>query len=419
MIYIYQILGDIKLYNPSKFIIKYNEAEILNNLDDKNRYELLLSSIFIYKNLKSTENKKIIFLRPISLDLDNETISSYIEQNFLSTKDYEIVDIPSYGMYGNKTYDYYPNEILLSIFIDMVERISIDDKIFIDVNTGLNEYVTLLIAATTYLMVTLSLKNIRDEKILEVYEIISDPMVKKTTNYTSLFIQKINRKIFFSLPYTSEMKISPLIEADSNNKSNFENKFAYKKYYKKIITELTIIFNTIMFNALPFISTLEDTINDDKYSLLLNAINEIIKHFKEVLYIKDNREIKVKDVYRLINFIMDLEFYQGLIDLLKDKLDDVTNLDKLSNMGEKIYKNKFINLPSNYEFLKRDIGAYENDLDSHEEKDIKSNGNAIGSAKRNFFAHSGMDFNSCKICDRRIIYDLHKIDERKKWLLNP
>lgn len=419
MIYIYQILGDIRTYKPSKFIIKDNEAEILDNLDDENTYELLLSSIFISKKIKNTENKKIIFLKPISLDLDNETIGSYIEQNFLSTKDYEIVDIPSYGMYGDKTYDYYPNEILLSIFIDMVERISIDDKIFIDINTGLNEYVTLLIAATTYLMVTLGLKNIRDEKILDVYEIISDPMVRKTTNYTSLFIQKINRKIFFSLPYTGEMKISKLIKVDCNCKSNFENKFEYKRYYRKIIADLTIIFNTVMFNALPFISTLEDAINDDKYSLLSNAINEIIKNFKDVLYNIDNREIKVKDVYRLINFIMDLEFYQGLIDLLKDKLDDVTNVDKLSNVGEKIYKNKFINLPTNYEFLKRDIGAYENDLDSHKEKDIKSNGNAIGSGKRNFFAHSGMDFNSCKISNKRIIYDLHKKDERKKWLLNP
>jgi len=414
MIYIYQILGNMKSYHTNIFAIKDSDEK--NDLDIENTFESLLSSIFIYKNLKNREGKKIIFLKPISLGLDNKMIDSYL-QKYITSKDYEIVDMPAYGMYKDKIYDYYPNEILLSIFIDMIKRINIDDEIFIDINTGLNEYVTLLIAAASYLIVALSLKNIKEEKTLNIYQIISDPMVEKTKNYTSLFIQKLNRKIFFSLPYSNEMKISSLIYASSDNKRIFENKFDYKKDYKEIIENLTIIFNAIRFNTLPFISNLKNSISDDK-NLLPEIIDEIIRNFKDVLIYNDKREIKVKNVYELINFIMALEFYQGLIELLEDKLNDIANLDMLGNIAEKIYKNQFINLPANYEFLKRDIDNYENDLNDYKGKNTKSN-NKRGSGKRNFFAHSGMDINSYKICNKRIIYCPEKIEERKKWLLKP
>jgi len=364
MIYIYQVLGNPDSYRPTKFVVDPDHDEY--GIDRKTPSETLLSSIFVFKNIKYKENIKIILLRPMSLNAGVKEIKLKLDGYLTFDKDYEIVDIPAYGIYNGKNYDYTPDEILLAIFIDMIKRINIDDKLFIDINTGVNEYVTLLIEATAYLIVTLSLKNIRDEKILDTYQIISEPIAGNQKEEMSIFIQKMRRKIFFSLPYDNkngEITISRFIDADKDDKKGFfESDPSDKEYYgkyRRIINNLTVIFNSIRFNALPFISNFNDIINDIEYESLSEVEEQILNKFSSILHYRDNRKIKVKDVHNLINFIMALKFYQGLINLLKDKLEDLKDLDKLYNIGEEIYKNQFIDLPANYEFLKRDLDNYE------------------------------------------------------------
>jgi hypothetical protein len=228
--------------------------------------------------------------------------------------------------------------------------------------------------------------------------------------------------VFFSLPYEENVfQLGPLVDCKDRDstycKKEFNGRFSCKKHYNGSINNLKILYNAIKLNTLPFISELQELISEKYKKLLCGMINELITQLNKILA-DENRDAKINNVYTVISFMMDLKFYQGLIDLLQPIVTDMTSLEKLSGIGEKIYHNNIINLHSNLAFLQRDItdlinkGDY-NTFKSDNEKSPRSN-----SSKRNFFAHSGMDISSCSVSNNKIVYKPGEREVRKKWLLN-
>lgn len=414
MIHIYQVLGNLARYHKNEYKIE-NKAEELSLVSGNSIS--FLSSVDLFKRIGS-KDKKIIFLKPKSLgDVDMHQFTNGIHDNY-----YEVVEIPSFGVMNNRNYDYYPPEILLSIFLDMIGRVKIDDTLFIDTSTGLNEYVISMISALDYAMVTSALNNIDKEKAITAYTVTSTPIFGNMTGNATLFIDRYYRKVFFSLPYEeNDFPLGSLVDCKDRNstycKKEFNGRFLCNKHYKDSIDNLKILYNAIKLNTLPFISELHELINDEYKKLLSRMINELIIQFNEVLA-DDNRDAKINNVYRVINFIMNLKFYLGIIDLLQPIVTDMTSLEKLGEIGKKIYYNKIINLHSNFEFLHRDIVDLTTNGHHNSEKSGEEKNTRLGSSvQRNFFAHSGMDMTSCSVCHNKIIYKSERKEERRKWLL--
>lgn len=420
MIYIYQILGtpDYKKVN-FRLNLKGNSGEKCNfsdlmDNDNSDGGEFNLSSLYIFNKLREN-NKKIIFLKPITID----KLTNNIKNDFgLDDSQYEIVETPAFGVYKGITYDFYPNEILLFFYFDMLKRVKKNDIIMIDINTGLNEYVNLLISALSYFIVTKGLENIMDEKIVDAgnaYEIIMDPIMGQREQPYNTYINEFKRKVFFSLPYTStRFSISSIMEMDNSLKRDFESEFGYKGYYGNILEYSNIIFNAISNNALPFLYEIRDIIDENTKQTINSIIDEILKNIGDAIKPeKGNRSKKVGKSGPLMGFIMTLKFYCGLIDLLHDNIDDLHDLNKLEGAAKKIYENKYINLEINERFLLRDINDLKNATNTG-----KVN-NKTGDEKRNFFAHSGMEYNAIDSNNGKIEYKKECIDKIKGWLLKP
>ena len=82
---------------------------------------------------------------------------------------------------------------------------SCNNLLFLDTSTGLNEYVNALITAASHFIVSQGLRHINPENNIEVYRIISDPVIGNPandgTNPYNVYISKMHRIVFFSLPY--------------------------------------------------------------------------------------------------------------------------------------------------------------------------------------------------------------------------
>ena len=347
----------------------------------------------------------------------------------LKDSQYEIVEIPAFGVYDDIIYDFYPNEILLFFYFDMLKRVKKNDVIMIDVNTGLNEYVNLLISALLYFIVTLSLENIMDQKTIKTiktinaYEIITEPITGKDNNHIhNIYINEFERKIFFSLPYTSgNFQISTIMEMDDSSKREFESTFKYRKDYSRILKNINIIFNAISNNTLPFLYEIKAEIDEKTKQAINSIIDDILKNVgNEIKPAENKRGKKIVNSQSLINFIMTLKIYYGIIGLLHDNdiIDDLHDLDKMYDAAGEIYGNGYINLKMNERFLSRDIIELKK-LTEPDHNSISGKNNKTGDEERNFFAHSGMEHNAININNGKIEYKKEYIDKIKKWLLGP
>ncbi|MFG1391040.1 hypothetical protein [Acidiplasma aeolicum] len=427
VLYIYQVVGNIKNYHELKFNIRfyYDNLEEFNNREPCSN---ILASICILKNKDilnklNIKDKKIIFLWPSSLDNNTDEFVKKLSGYGIKSCEYEIVTMPSFGIYNNKNYDYYPQEIMFFIFLDMIKRIKIDDILFLDVSTGLNEYVNSLIDAASNIAVSLWLSNIDDNRSLKLYKIISEPVYSSINQESTVFAQELNRKIFFLTPYNKNkvFKIGPLMEMDNKDKKDFELQFKYKKYYGKLMENTIMIYNAIQGNVLSYLYEAKDDLFSDEIIQCLNeSVNEIINVFSDFLNNKapGKRDKKIKNVNDIISFILSLRLYSGFVKLLTDKIKNnkCVTIDNYLTLGEYIYNNKKIGLYQNLMFLKRDIHGYKDGKNP----DLKNTGNKInatGNMERNFFAHSGIDINSVEVKDGKIIFKNNK-DAHGKWLLN-
>ncbi len=398
MIYFYQVLGK-PTYTQTEYTFNFDDDDI-----DKFKESGLLSSIVTYRNLKES-NKKIIFLMPDSLsskDIKETTIK--MEKQDVS---YELLTMPSLDA-ENALFN--PNEILLFIFLDMHKRLKKDDKLFIDITTGLNIYVNNLVAAAQYSNVDRGLQNMENDTYFNT--ILTDPVLDKDKNKQVNVYNIANKNtIFFSMPYFGEFRFTEFIDCEDEMKCriNKEWKETLTKLKTGIVTALRV-YNAISRNTPLYLYYIFNANDHYKYdenisdfvNLIMDRLTNDIKNKNRIFRYKID---KIKD---LINFIISLDMLSGLKYLITED-QDFENLNKekfietrkLLSFSQRLYENRVINKSPNFDFLKRDIDnlyteyhSNKNAVTSIEPNEYSSNKNDKNhnsSEKRNFFMHSGLE----------------------------
>jgi CRISPR-associated (Cas) DxTHG family. len=219
MIYLYQI-GRL-----DKDVIK---SQKLNFLIDKNFFENELSSFALKNYFK--DNVKCILIYPVSLPFNKRLISDSNETNefreILKTaienpvdyfknpreffKDHphtkyadDFIVIHSIGEFEKQIFEGTFDDIVLEIFIDLVERFFKEGmkELYIDISSGLNIYVSALIEAVRHFSIFQNIGSWKEP--LSVKLVFSEPIIGSSKSNFKIFKDyELKFKVFFSSPIT-------------------------------------------------------------------------------------------------------------------------------------------------------------------------------------------------------------------------
>jgi len=455
-VHIYQILGE--KYRRVKFTI------------DNETYEAKLSSEALYNYYKgelNNPNIKIHLVYPLSLVLEkasrisdllndefiDKVILEKIEENILSEHAKQNTDallINSFGTYllserkNEKVHlQCTPGTITLQILFHMIKNIDAnmgEVKVITDISTGYNIYNIALLNALRALIVRNKLNN-AFERNIQAYYAISDPILRgvEAEEY-KIYIDEYDVKAFFELPI-KERNLDSIskLERYINGNLTPEIKRTYaqqnleiNRKLKSLLFNLKMAFNAIKYNT-PLTLYFPEIVN---LNLNYKQIEEEIMDFYQKTFTMKIQNNSLKSVIhedkQIINILYSIALYGGIKRLLS-KLKKPT-LNEIEKIFPKTYSTLKLDLNTN--FLKRDIReikAYSEKITNEwqvyakikhgEKQSIPIKSNYITSIKRNFFAHSGFEEKILEIRRKNrqieLRYRKDKINEIKKWLLNP
>jgi len=454
--HIYQVLG--AQYRKVKFSV-YDRI-----------YSAKLSSEALYRHCKNKLNSpsvKIHLIYPMSLALKravkisdllseefiDKVVLEKIEENILGEnvrRDVDILFINSFGTYmlgGTKERKVHlecaPGTIILQILFDMIKRINVNKsevKVIADISTGYNVYNVALLNALRALIVRNKLNNAFEGNI-RAYYAVSEPILGRVeAEKYKVYIDEYDVKAFFELPIR-ERNLDNISKLENyiNGGLTPERKRTYAQQNLEINRKLkSLLFNLIRaFNAIKYNTPLALyypeilNLNLNYKQIEKDIMNFYQKTFKMKTHNNTLKSLKHNDK-RIINILYSIALYEGITKLLS-KLEKPT-LNEIKEAFPKIYSK--LKLDLNTKFLKRDIREIKSysekisnkwkvyDKIKHGEKQdrpIKSK-KITSDIKRNFFAHSGFEETILEIRKNKQIelrYRKDKINEIKKWLLNP
>lgn len=219
MIYLYQI-GRL-----DKDVIK---SQKLNFLIDKNFFESELSSFALKNYFK--DNVKCILIYPVSLPFNKRLISDSNETNefreilknaienpvdyFKNPREFlkdhphtkyadDFIVIHSIGEFEKQIFEGTFDDIVLEIFIDLVERFFKEGmkELYIDISSGLNIYVSALIEAVRHFSIFQNIGSWKEP--LSVKLVFSEPIIGSSKSNFKIFKDyELKFKVFFSSPIT-------------------------------------------------------------------------------------------------------------------------------------------------------------------------------------------------------------------------
>ena len=432
---IYQILG------------KTNYSEVEYEINDKGKaiYRCRLSSEALYKHYNNDERKKIVLLKPESID--DSSINETVENVRANTDgNVEIKPIQAVGTYNNIYYNGTPSNISLQIFVDMLRQKRDGEKIIVDLSTGYNLYVLSLLEAARFYTsyIRLSYANLSETFVRYA---VSEPISNQSLRPYKIYIEELQTRTTFDLPpHTSNFNLISFIDDD---KRDIGREFSHlNKKVKHILTNLTILYNSIRYNAPLFLFTSCIDFNEEENKAI---VNELCKFIDQIL----DRKKKIKR--SLYAVFLNIAILNGIWYMLRDRLDKKGDksvpLDTLKSFSKSIYDK--LGLDLNWRFLEREIREIESYkerlsskwkaykeirfLDSkpnidnqhqatNTEIEVATTSQNIrggSDSKRNFFAHAGLSYDTLELCldneHKHILcrYKPDKIKEIQEWIKNP
>lgn len=475
-IYILQVLGQFR-YN-------YVEFEVFGEY-----YETYLSSTALQSAL--TDNlgvkPKIILLAPTSLimvdklrDYKEELINLYCDDYdlFKTTfaknvrnivvNDYgvdsnslDIFVIESMGRYrGHRVtldYNIHPNNIKLSM-LNLLLGLWSANRVYIDISTGLNQYVNLLMDAFRGYIVNRKLSMENPSK-LETWYTLTSPVGKEGEKYR-LYIQEFDVKTFLDWPLKDrkiDLGSMLLKNGENRRKLNISHRELNNKLIK-YISKSMYSFNSIM-NNIPLLLFEDPFIDGENFidykwlnSTASNLRNEIIDLTNKLLKPDIKRDIDTISVRSLsldYNYILGLHIAISLYIGLKN----IFNLPKkkpcfrieegeiIGSFRDIIDSYRKLHLALNARFLDRDLRSIwslrENIKDEWTpllgiinkvrkcgEEEVTMDKH-ISDEVRNFYAHSGFLRQMIKVRKKDDWIEIKYVGEENvkrklmRWLRNP
>ena len=373
---IFQIIGRFK-YDIVNFAIN-------SKIYDKKP----LSSIALYEHLK---NSKIIYLGPESLvtlvaedireakDMLSEEaklkekfkdeLKEFFESSMNESIDFEIEVIPSIGVYfSSKDYSLVfgggIDNVIASIMLNNLERLSNCEEVIIDVSVGQNIYNVATLEAMRTLQVYYNLKEItRDENKTPSFKIATCPPPTKESELSiPILLFPYNVKTFFEFPYKKDKFYSSnLIEKYSEIKREISQKFgSYNEQFNTLLDITKLAFNAIKYNApLAFLQLIEFFEDENNILKNLMEIYNYIESKKEITLNDNKIFIKRLEINRLDlgNYLLTIALYSSLKEFKENinKEKEKTNFEIISERFPKLYKSKKIGLGLNARMLERDL----------------------------------------------------------------
>ncbi len=408
MRYIYQIGRLEKNMKPLKFQINSTEVDTY------------LSSLALKS---SSTDVKVILIYPVSLPFNKGLVAedSSLEKEFKqkirdilegSKEDYfknpwgffkfhphtQLVDdflvVHSFGEFYGQNFEGNFDDIVLEIFIDIVER-SLKEpfkELYIDISSGHNIYISAMLEAVRNFVVFYSLSNwINQELKVKLY--FSDPIIGSSKNYYCIHKDyELKYKIFFS---------SIIDEDDINNFSLSRKIFGKEKESRKLKNKLQKFFEEFY---LAYSSIKNNTplviysYNFSKEEEIIEMIKILIEQLKEKLFSTWEKSIGINKNDYLKVFLV-LAFYIGILRVLSASEINPkyeVSLDEIEENFSKIYDH--FNLSLNIYILRHEISNLDRTIENAEKisegswipicQIIAGDGNFH---RRNFLAHAGFE----------------------------
>lgn len=409
-------------------------------------YSASLSSFALRDYFKDSQSEaKVILLYPVSLLLNKQAVAN-LEKQKLNSQEQEfkaiveellkdstkkedflknpkeyfskhphslIADdfciIHSLGEYEGIKFETSLEELILEIFSDMVFRY-LDkpfNRLYIDISSGHNIYVSALIEAGRLFLTYYKLQNFLPESDpLRVYIIFSDPVISPYNRVFEIHKEfSLEVKTFFSFP-------------ERPKETNLDLDTAFSPFAKELAEgdkQLKKFFNKLFSNAYLFYSAIKNNTPLVLYTFEYDDEKEIEKGIRVLL---NKIQTKLCENYQKtpgINFndfrkaILMLSIYKGIVKILKNKEINVKDEVSLSELNQKfrdesltIYK--YFDLMPNRTYLGHEIS------NNFEKKEIKEKitseykllkeylpGEGNGMILRNFLAHCGFERNCLEV----------------------
>ena len=409
--------------NKLKIILIYPVSLALNSIfKERNDNDFFREMNQIINN----DNKKEDYIKNPKDLYKNHPHSKLVDSFFC---------IHSIGTYENTKFEASVQDITLFIFAKLIEEYAKSNfsykKIFVDVSSGLNIYVTALLEALRYFQTWEKLFNLSNSS-LECFVVYTDPIIGRKKDEENIeyniYKYKTNVKAFFSSPITyDEVEqglpkriIEEQLKKDRGN----------KKELIALLEDFLLLYSSFT-NGIPLaLFNLEFTHLDNIEKFIRLFVDWIIEKFEE--------NFKKSPMFNFDEFtkvILSLSFLRGLIKIIEENKISKreTNTNEIFENISKIYKSLGLYVQSGlieYEIIKI-INACKN-----ENCPLKNNGDWIKLDEvlpkmvddkkseqlneRNFFAHAGFERTVTLIKKEDNIiylkYDENKIEEIKNML---
>jgi len=411
MIYLYQI-GRL-----DRYVI---ERKKINFLIDNNDFESELSSFALKNHFQN--NVKCILLYPVSLPFNKELLKNInINDEFIkraqsifeNPADYfknpkeffkfhphknevdDFIVIHSIGEFEKYVFEGSFDDIVLEIFIDLVERYFKEGmkELYIDISSGLNIYVSALIEAVRHFSIFQNIGSWKEP--LSVKLVFSEPIIGSSKSNFKIFKDyELKFKVFFSSPITYAADVKNFELSRKIEKQDRKFKQSIQQMLEKFALSYSAIKNNTPLVLYSFKFHEEQEIKDLILQVVANLKDKFYSDWQKSPNLEKNEYLKL---------FLALSFYMGIIRILKENsvnYSDFVCLDEIKEKFSSIYQQFELNL--NEQILKHEISNLTR-------QDKKTGETIIDKAKeewqslsefipgegdfqpRNFIAHAGFE----------------------------
>ena len=314
-------------------LVKFKKDDVI--------FETCLSSLALKKYLEiQGEKTQLVIIYPISLPINktllgaefplelNEAINKCINNpqiylnnpeeffkllNLFQGKE-EFILIHSLGTYLGIDFQSVFDDIVLEIFIDLIERyLNLGfDNLYVDISSGHNIYVTAILEALRYFNTWVSLRNsLNSNKVPGIYISFSEPILGNlNVQEYNLFTAKIEYKTFFSSPLTAKDIKKQLAKILTDI---FGDDRQLKKGVRELIEKYALVFSAIKNNT-PLVIYKYGYHNEKEIKEgIITVLNSAKKKLKESY---KNSPVLCKNSYT--KTLLALGLYWGIYDILRE-----------------------------------------------------------------------------------------------------
>ena len=364
MIYLYQI-GRL-----DRYVI---ERKKINFLIDNNDFESELSSFALKNHFQN--NVKCILLYPVSLPFNKELLKNInINDEFIkraqsifeNPADYfknpkeffkfhphknevdDFIVIHSIGEFEKYVFEGSFDDIVLEIFIDLVERYFKEGmkELYIDISSGLNIYVSALIEAVRHFSIFQNIGSWKEP--LSVKLVFSEPIIGSSKSNFKIFKDyELKFKVFFSSPITYAADVKNFELSRKIEKQDRKFKQSIQQMLEKFALSYSAIKNNTPLVLYSFKFHEEQEIKDLILQVVANLKDKFYSDWQKSPNLEKNEYLKL---------FLALSFYMGIIRILKENsvnYSDFVCLDEIKEKFSSIYQQFELNL--NEQILKHEI----------------------------------------------------------------